>query len=94
MSEVGRITAADAASIPGELVDAVVLADALQAFDLLHEATCGKAPLDELSAHYGVRNAHRIMQACEQIKRVRALKATTASSVGTDGPQSGPGVNQ
>lgn len=54
----------------------VALADALQAFDLLHGATCGKAPPDELSAHYGVRNAHQIMQAREQVNRLRATGAS------------------
>lgn len=50
-----------------------LLADALQAFDLLHDATAGKAPREELAAHYGVRSAHRIMQAREQIEKVRSL---------------------
>lgn len=68
------------AVIPTEDASAVVLADTLQAFDLLHSATCGKAPLEELVAHYGVKNAHQIMQAREQIARTR--RTTTANSVG------------
>ena len=70
------------ASIPTETEASVVLADTLQAFDLLHSATCGKAPPDELVAHYGIKNAHQIMQAREQIARTR--RTTTANSVGTE----------
>lgn len=70
------------AVIPTEDAAAVVLADTLQAFDLLHSATCGKAPLDELVAHYGIKSAHQIMQAVEQVARTR--RTTTANSVGTE----------